>query len=348
MVVVLVGVLVGLSGCASLSWYGQAASGQIDLLSKREDIVQLLADPATDPVLAKRLRLALELRAFAVAELGLPDSPSYTQYADLGRDAAVWNVVAAPRFEVQPKTWCYPLVGCLAYRGFFKRDQAVAFVEELVAEGYDAALFPVPAYSTLGWFADPVLNTMLDRGEPWLAGLIFHELTHERLFLKGDTAFSEGYAVAVERIGVERWLRSRGQVAQLEAWRTSRALQGQFTELLLAARQELSMLYGENIPEAAKTQRRLKVFEALKTEVSALDEAAGGRFSRWTSREINNAHLALVATYESSVDGFLLIFESCQRDIQCFHDRVAELSEADADTRMRLLSDTGPLATDPG
>ena len=340
--------LVGLSGCASLSWYGQAASGQIDILSKRQDIAQLLDNPATEPELASRLRLALDIRSFAVEELGLPDSPSYTQYADLGRDAAVWNVVAARRFSVEPKTWCYPLAGCLAYRGFFGRSGADALAEELKEQGLDVAVFPVPAYSTLGWFADPVLNTMLGRGETWLAGLIFHELTHEQLFVKGDTGFSEGYAVAVERIGIERWLSSRGKIAELEMWRQARALQDRFTGLLLATREELREVYSANIPDTEKAERRLEAFESLKAEVRAFDEATGdGRFSRWASRDINNAHLALISTYESSINGFMRIYESCQRNLQCFHDRVAELSKADADTRMHLLSDTGTLATDP-
>ncbi len=330
-----------LTGCASLSWYGQAASGQLNLLSKREDIADLLADPTTDPELSERLRLALAIRDFAVEELKLPDSLSYTVYADLGRPAAVWNVVAARRFEIEPKTWCYPMVGCLAYRGFFDPQQAEQVAEKLKAEGYDAAVFPVPAYSTLGWFADPVLNTMLGRGDAWLAGLIFHELTHEQLFLKGDTAFSEGYATASERIGLERWLTARGDLDELGRWRREQALQTRFTEMLLETRAALAAVYRSDLSNVRMQERREQMFEALKTRVRALDvEVGDDRFTRWAARDINNAHLALVATYESSVEGFMRIYAACQSDMACFHNRVAELAKADADTRRRVLSDT--------
>ena len=338
----------GLTGCAGLSWYGQAASGQLTLLSKREDIADLLADPGIDTQLAERLRLALAIRDFAVSELGLPDSPSYTEYADLERSAAVWNVVAAPRFEVEPKTWCYPMVGCLAYRGYFDQQEAERAAENLEAEGYDAAVFPVPAYSTLGWFADPVLNTMLGRGDTWLAGLIFHELTHEKLFVNGDTAFSEAYATASERIGLERWLTARGDLEELERWRRAEAVQARFTELLLDSREALAQVYSSELTDARKQAYREQIFEALKARVRSLDQDVGDdRFSRWASRDINNAHLALVATYEAWVDGFLRIFAACQGDMACFHGRVVELAKADADTRRRVLSDTGEPADDP-
>jgi predicted aminopeptidase len=338
----------GLPGCASMTWYGQAASGQMDLLSRREDIADLLVKPETDPKLAERLRLALEIRDFAISELGLPDSPSYTQYADLGRPAAVWNVVAAPRFSVEPRTWCYPLVGCLAYRGYFDEHKARSAAVELETQGFDAAVFAVPAYSTLGWFADPVLNTMLGRGDTWLAGLIFHELTHEKLFVKGGTAFSEGYATAVERIGVERWLTTRGDLDELARWRRSQSVQTRFTKLLLETREALAELYGSALNDTRKDARRSQMFDALKARVRELDQEMGDdRFSRWASREINNAHLALVATYEASVDGFFRIYAGCEKDIRCFHSRVADLAEADSDTRRRVLSDTWGSADDP-
>ncbi|WP_203594547.1 aminopeptidase [Wenzhouxiangella limi] len=333
--------LLGLSGCATLGWYGQAASGQLDILSKREDIAQLLADPDTDPVLAERLALALDIRAFAVAELGLPDSRSYTRYADLGREAAVWNVVATPRYALEPKTWCYPLVGCLAYRGFFDRDRADAVAAELSAQGMDAAVFAVPAYSTLGWFADPVLNTMLGRGEAWLAGLIFHELAHEQLFVRGETAFSEGYAVTVERVGVERWLSARGDAGALARWHKEQALQAEFTTELMAARERLGSIYGSGLPEPEAETARAAVFADLRARVSALDARAGDeRFSRWASREINNAHLALAATYESAVAGFMRLLAACEEELACLHKRAAALGRADSATRQRFLSDT--------
>ena len=338
---ILLGLMVSLSGCATMGWYGQAARGQLDILSKRQDISRLIEHPETDPLLAERLALALDIRAFAVDELGLPDSRSYTMYADLRREAAVWNVVATPRFDLTPKTWCYPLVGCLAYRGFFDPARAQALAEELSEAGYDAAVFPVSAYSTLGWFADPVLNTMLRRDEAAFAGLIFHELAHEKLFLRGDTRFSEGYAVAVERIGVERWLSARGEDQLLADWRAEQALQARFTDLLLAAREELEALYASDRTEAEMTRQRRQVFAALTAAVAELDDAEGEpRFRRWAERDIHNAHLALVATYESAVDGFMALYADCDGELPCFHQRAAELAKADPSTRARLLGDT--------
>lgn len=343
--VILFGLVFSLSGCASLAWYGQAARGQLEIMSKREDIVALIERPDTDPALAERLRLVLDIRAFAVDELGLPDSRSYTMFADLGREAVVWNVVATPRFDLRPKTWCYPLVGCLAYRGFFRQDRAHALAQRLSKQGYDAAVFPVTAYSTLGWFADPVLNTMLQRSDARLAALIFHELAHEKLFVRGDTEFSEGYAVAVERIGVERWLYARGEFEALEQWRGEEALHGQFTERLMATRAELIELFASARSEAEMLTLKAEAFAALRAALEALDAKTGDRrFSRWAEREINNAHLALVATYEASVGGFLRLYAECKRDLGCFHHRAAELARADEATRRRVLGDTAVIA----
>jgi len=324
-----------------MGWYGQAARGQLEIMSKREDIARLIERPDADPALAKRLQLALEIRAFAVAELGLPDSRSYTLYADLGREAAVWNVVATPRFDMSPKTWCYPLVGCLAYRGFFKAERAEALAQRLTAQGYDAAVFPVSAYSTLGWFADPVLNTMLNRSDARLAALIFHELAHEKLFLAGDTEFSEGYAVAVERIGVERWLTARGQTEALDTWRRDEALHAEFIRRLMATRAELIEIYAGGESEAVMLAARTRAFDALRASMAELDPAAGDRrFSRWAERDLNNTHLAMVATYEAAVAGFLHFYAECEHDLGCFHARSAELARADEATRRRVLGDT--------
>lgn len=342
--VILLGWVLSLSGCATLGWYGQAARGQLEIMNKRQDIAALIERPDTDPVLAERLSLALEIRAFAVAELGLPDSRSYTRFADLGREAAVWNVVATPRFDMTPKTWCYPLVGCLAYRGFFRQERALAMAERLQGQGYDAGVFPVAAYSTLGWFADPVLNTMLSRSDARLAALIFHELAHEKLFLRGDTEFSEGYATAVERIGVERWLKARGEVDALESWRRDEALQAQFIQQLLTTREDLIGIYASGLGETELLTAKAASFDQLRAALSELDQAAGDRrFSRWGERDINNAHLALVATYEAAVAGFLRLYADCGQDLACFHARAAELADADEATRRRVLGDTAQV-----
>ncbi|MFW5927427.1 MAG: aminopeptidase, partial [Wenzhouxiangella sp.] len=275
----LFGMAIWLSGCATLAWYGQAARGQIELLAKREDIADLIADPATPDDLRARLQYVLELRQFAVEELHLPDGRSYRSYADLEREAAVWNVVATPAFSMTPKTWCYPIAGCLAYRGYFRRERAEAHRDRLAADGYDAAVFPAVAYSTLGWFADPVLNTMLVDDDARLAGMIFHELAHEKLFVKGDTAFNEAYAGLVEREGVRRWLAARERKDDLTRYLEQREQERAFTRLLLDARERLVELYARDLEEERLIAAKAGVFAELRDEYAAFaDEEGTDRF----------------------------------------------------------------------
>ncbi|QOC22926.1 aminopeptidase [Wenzhouxiangella sp. AB-CW3] len=329
-----------LSGCATVGWYGQAARGQMEMLCKRQPIEQVLADPETPETLREQLEVALAARAFAVTELGLPDSRSYTYYADLERDAAVWNVVATPRFSMDPKTWCYPLVGCLAYRGYFRDDSARRQADRLEKQGLDVAVMPAVAYSTLGWFADPVLNTMLARDEVWLVGLIFHELAHEKLFVRGDTAFNEAYAGLIEREGVRRWLRSRGEQQRLARWEEELALHTAFIKLLLEARLQLEALYEEGGPEEALADNKKAVFEDLRERIRAFASANDRPVeSRWLDGEINNAHLASVATYEAGIEAFARrLDETCDGDLHCLHTEAAEMAEWTAARRARFLA----------
>ena len=327
-----------LSGCATLSWYGQAARGQLDLLAKRESIDSLINDPATDPELAERLESVLEMRAYAHDELGLPDSRSYRHYADLERPAAVWNVIAAPADSVEPLTWCYPIVGCLAYRGYFDLQRARSYAEELAGEGLDVAVRPAVAYSTLGWFADPVLNTMLAWDEARLAGFIFHELTHERLFVPGDTAFNEAYATLVERVGVRRWLTARGRPDALQAWEDGQAQQARFIAHLLTARRALAELYASDLEPDELRERKQARFDELRVELEALDARLPALdLSAWTERRLNNAHLALVATYESGVHAFEQALVDCDGRLDCLHERADVLASADPAERARFL-----------
>ncbi len=329
-----------LGGCATVGWYGQAAVGQLDMLCKREPIDRLLADPDTSEELRARLHTALEAREFAIAELALPDSSSYTYYADLEREAALWNVVATPRFSMQPKTWCYPFVGCLAYRGYFREAAAERRATRLAEGGYDVAVFPAVAYSTLGWFADPVINTMLAYDDVWLAGLIFHELAHEKLFVRDDTAFNEAYARLVEREGVRRWLRARGEDKRLAQWEADRQRQQAFTDLLLSSRTELIDLYDSGLPEEELAAEKEAAFERLRERIRdfARDHETNA-YRGWLERDLNNAHLASVATYEAGVAAFAELLEvACQGDIECLHDHAAEMADWSADRRARFLA----------
>lgn len=327
-----------LSGCATVGWYGQAVRGQVELLCKRQDIAELIADPATPDDLRRQLTTALDAREFAVAELGLPDSRSYTLYADLGRDAAVWNVVAAPRFSMEPKTWCYPFVGCLAYRGYFRPEGAEALARRLGREGHDSAVFPAAAYSTLGWFADPVLDTMLEQDEVRLAGLIFHELAHEKLHVRGDTAFNEAYATFVEREGIRRWLHARGDSARLERWEQDLAVEQAFIDLLLAARSRLVELYGRDLDAERMAEEKAARFGRLRHEYRQFEQRhETRRFRNWFDRPLNNAHLVMVATYESGVSAFRELLGECAGQLSCVHDKAQALADAPAPRRERFL-----------
>lgn len=331
--------MAGLSGCATLAWYGQAARGQLEVLAKREDIAEKIADPATPEDLRERLRTVLEIREFASGSLGLPDSGSYTRYADLGREAPLWNVVAAPRYSVEPKTWCYPLVGCVAYRGFFRRSGAQALASELAETGMDVAVFPATAYSTLGWFDDPVLESMLSLDDAELAELIFHELAHERVYVAGNTAFNEAYASFIGRLGVRRWLLDRGDMAGLERWRERRKLDRAVTEALLAARAELDRDYASHQDPAVLEQARQRGFESLRRRLRELAETHDtARLDGWLARPVNNAHLALVATYESGIAAFERLYrDECHQRLACVHERVRELARADEEARAAFL-----------
>lgn len=313
--------------------------GQLDLLSRREDIAELIASSQTPDELRQRLRTVLGIRTFAREQLGLPDSRSYRTYADLERDAAVWNVVATPRYSVAPKQWCYPLVGCLAYRGYFRRDRAFEHARRLREDGWDVAVMPAVAYSTLGWFADPVVSTMLVWDDAHLAGFIFHELTHEKLFVPGATAFNEAYATVVERHGVRRWLDARGRGDERADWERDQRLVQARTGALLDARAALADLFASereaDVLAAAKQREYRRLADRL--EVLA-DRFETNRLDGWIGAELNNAHLAMVATYEQGTGAFERLLAECDADLACFHAQVARLAERDARHREEFLS----------
>jgi predicted aminopeptidase len=290
-----------LSGC----YLSQAAAGQGEVLARSRPIPEVVADPATPAAVRARLDLAVEAREFAVRELGLPDARSYRRYADLGRDYAVWNVVAAPEFSVQPRQWCFPVAGCVAYRGYFEETQARAAAQRLAARGDDVTVGGVATYSTLGHLPDPLFNTMLGWRDTRLVGTIFHELAHERLYVAGDSEFSEAFASVVEQEGVRRWLLVRGEAAELERFLAGLAREAEFAALLRAARERLQRLYASDLPAARMAVGKQREFGRLKFEYTLLRARWGGYagYDAWFARTLNNAHLAAVATYHDCVPG---------------------------------------------
>ena len=334
-----------LSGCYLL----QAAAGQADVLARSEPIERVAADPGTAPGVRARLELARQAREFAVRELGLPDGRSFRRYADLGRPYAVWNVVATPEFSVAPRRWCFPVAGCVAYRGYFDAARAQALGRRLTRRGDDATVGGVATYSTLGRLPDPVFNTMLAWSEARFVGTIFHELAHERLYVPGASEFNEAFASVVEQDGVRRWLTGRGRPAELGAYEVMLAREAEFAALLRAARDRLVALYdsgGGAVPMRIAKQRE---FGRLKFEYGQLRSRWGGdgAYDGWFARVLNNAHLASVATYHDCVPG-LRAELAAAGSLPAFYERAARLgSLLEREWRAAVCTVPVALATDP-
>lgn len=332
-----------LPGCYVL----QAAAGQADVLNRSEPIEDLLADPATPGPLRERLELVVEARRFAIAELGLPDGRSFRHYADLDRRYAVWNVVAAPEFSVTPRRWCYPVAGCVAYRGYFDEARAAATARRLDVRGDDVTVGGVATYSTLGYLPDPVFNTMLGWRETRLVGTVFHELAHERLYVPGDSEFNEAFASVVEQEGVRRWLAARGREGEFDAYRMGLTREAEFAGLLREARERLRKLYASDAPSTQLWADKQGEFGRLKFEYTLLrarwDGYAG--YDAWFARTLNNAHLAAVATYHDCVPGLQREFEAAG-SLEAFYARAEALGSLSLPERHALVCRDAPATAE--
>jgi predicted aminopeptidase len=313
----------------------------MEVLSKREPIDEILASPDTPEELGRKLELVQEARQFSVEELGLPDNKSYRTYSDLERDYVVWNVFAAPEFSLDARQWCYPIVGCVSYRGYFSEEAARKQADKLSRKGFDVAVGGVPAYSTLGNFNDPVLNTMMRWDDLHLVSTLFHELAHQVLYIKDDTAFNESFATAVEEIGIERWLATNGRERDMPRYRERKELHRVFIGLVNEARRDLRDYYGREI--GAEEMRRLKAtrLEQLSADVSRALKTAGRADNHWLSNDLNNARLLPMTLYEKRVPAFQTLYSDCNGDLGCFYQRAVEISKlqkAERNTRLDALS----------
>ncbi len=335
-------VLVLLGGCSSVDYYAQSVSGQLDLMGRRQPIEDLIADPDTPEKLRQQLELVLQLREFASRELGLPENGSYLSYADLERDAMVWNVVATPEFSLEPERWCYPVIGCASYRGYFSKVAAEQFADTLREQDMDVVVQAVPAYSTLGWFDDPVPSTVVYWPEPRLGGLIFHELSHQQLYVPGDTAFNESFASSVQQVGVERWLKAERTDADYQAWRLSVERRRQFVEMLLTIREQLIVLYESGKSEQKMRELKADMFQQLRIDYGFLRMSWDGYkgFDHWMQQApLNNARLASIATYENLTPAFLELLAREGGDMAAFYQVCGQLADLPRDERhARLLS----------
>jgi len=333
-----------LSGCG-ISYLAQATQGQWRLMRARRPIEKVLADPGSSVELKARLELVRDARAFASSELGLPDNRSYRSYSDLKRPYAVWNVVAAPEFSIHPLRWCFPFVGCLSYRGYFKESNARALAAALAAKGNDTLVAGVAAYSTLGHFADPVLNTMMRYGDLELVSMLFHELAHQLIYIRDDTVFNESFAVTVEEEGLRRWLIARGRASELQEFLARRAAFQSIVSTLAAGRAELDRLYQEPLGAEVMRARKREVLTALGQNVQAIErqhELRSG-YDGWIDGGLNNAHLASIATYSDCVPGFRQLLAQQGEDLSRFYAAVRKLRTQPA-ARRALCAMTVPAA----
>ncbi len=329
------------AGCADISYYGHLAAGQLELMSRREPIPEVIARRHERPGLQARLERVQAIRRFAVEALALPAGESYTTYAELDRAYAVWNVFAAPELSLELETWCYPLIGCAAYRGYFGPERAHAHAERLRRRGYDVYVAGIAAYSTLGWFDDPVTDTILRLPEPELAGLLFHELAHHRVYVSGATAFNESFAVTVERVGVRRWLTGRGEARALAAWREGQRGEEAFVARVLEAKRRLREIYASDRDPEAMRAAKAAALESLRASVAPLFP---GGLPPWLE-ELNNAKLGAVAAYWEYVPAFEALLARHDGELEAFYravDRLAVLSEAQRRERLAALGAGAP------
>jgi predicted aminopeptidase len=338
---VLVGMaLLGLccTGCVQMQYYVQAARGQMSLLSDAKPVDQWLSDPAVDDQLKLRLSRAKQIRQFAVTELGLPDNASYKNYANIHRPFVLWNVVATPELSLTPKQWCFPIAGCVSYRGYYGKEDAQVFAATLREEGDDVQVAGVPAYSTLGWFNDPLMSTFIHYPDGELARLIFHELAHQVVYAKGDSQFNESFATAVEEAGVERWLQAHGDAAMRAKYALFEGRKHDFLALLLKHRAALKDNYARAVTDQDKREQKARIFQALKDDYQILKEKWGGYagYDRWFAEPLTNAHLASVATYHDLVPGFRALLAQ-EKSFPQFYRAVTALAALDQDRRHRQL-----------
>lgn len=332
------GAAVLLASCSTLNYYSQAAQGQLELLADARPIDDWLADPATNTSLRHRLETARQIRRFAVQQMGLPDNGSYTNYASLNRKYVLWNVVATPELSLKPLQWCFPVAGCVNYRGYYSKADADAYARQLRAQGRDVEVGGVSAYSTLGWFRDPLISTFIHYPDAELARLIFHELAHQVTYVPGDSRFNESFASAVEEAGVELWLERFGNPAMRESYQRYTVRRKDFLALLLKYRRELERTYALPIGDEDKRVAKARLFLGLKDEYQVLKANWGGYagYDRFFAEPLSNAHLASIATYNDYVPAFRALLRG-EKNFAAFYRKVNGLAKLDKDERQRAL-----------
>ncbi|WP_376705387.1 aminopeptidase [Mesorhizobium sp. ISC25] len=331
----------GVTSCTSIPYYAQSLQGHVQIMAARQDVGKLIDDPSTPEILRARMASAAAIRQFAIDELALPDNNSYRSYVDVGRDSVTWAVFAAPEFSLAPRTWCFPVFGCVPYRGYFSEKPATETAAEFQRQGLDVYVTGITAYSTLGWSSDPLLSTMLTQDETYLAGLVFHELAHQRVYVHDDSAFNEAFAVAVETTGVRKWLRAIGDTAGLRRYEADRRRRAEFLVLVSQTRDQLRHVYDGNGTSEQKRAAKTAAIERLRTRYRQMrDRRWGGYrgYDAWFDAPINNAKLAATSVYSDRVPAFLRLFDLCSGDYPRFYASVQRLGALDKARRAEALA----------
>lgn len=334
-----------LTSCTEIPYMVHCVKGHLQLLSKRQPVEKVLKDPDCSPQLKKQLEVSQRIRDFASNELFLPENGSYRSYADLERPYAVWNIVAAPEFSLIPVQWCFPFAGCVSYRGYYSIEKADHYARKLKGQGKDVYLYGVAAYSTLNWFDDPLLNTFSNDPTPDLAALIFHELSHQLLYVKGDSAFNEAFAKTVEREGVLRWLEKYATEEEKTLHLHRFRREEDFMALIGQTRQELVGLYAADLSDEAKRQRKKELLETLRHRYGELKRSWGDYpgYDRWFEKDLNNARFVSIDTYRRYVPAFETLLRQSGGDLRKFYAlsrSIAELPQKDRHLHMEALLET--------
>lgn len=316
-----------LSGCSTLAYYWQSISGQLSVMEQARPIDDWLKDQHTPEKLKRRLQMVQQARRYAVQELALPDNDSYRKYADLKRPYVVWNVVATPELSLQPIQSCFPITGCLAYRGYFHKQDAMHYAHKLLKQGNDVYVGGIPAYSTLGWFNDPLLNTMMHWQDYDLVGMLFHELAHQKVYVKNDTRFNEAYAMTVEQEGLSRWMNARGQPQEYKKYLQDRKRYAAFVHMILKARNRLEKLYASKRSPGEKRLGKKHILRGLQQHYRHFRHKWHySGYDKWMFSGVNNAKIISIATYHDLVPAFRAVLKSVHGDFTRFHAAVKRLA----------------------
>ena len=337
-----------LSGCATVEYYWQGIRGELDILGRAQPVPAVI-DTTSDATLKRKLERSAAIRDYASRELALPNNGSYRSYADIGRRFVLWNVIATPELSLEPRQWCFPIAGCVNYRGYFEEAAAKGEAAKFAAAGDDVHVSGVPAFSTLGYFNDPILSTFVRYPDPELARLVFHELAHQVAYAKDDSVFNESFAVLVEEVGVERWLAAQNDPVLVAQFASTQRYREGFRELVDRTRSRLAVLYASDASDESKRAGKVAAFAQMRADYAALKEQWGGSvgYDGWFAQGPTNASLASVALYSRKVPEFRALLAEEGGDLPRFYARVKDLARMPKEERDRTLAAAG-TAAQPG